>query len=57
METSGVRNPVTAVLLNFRGYDTLLEMGVLLVALLGVWSLGTAARTEESLRNRCCRFW
>lgn len=43
METSGVRNPVTAVLLNFRGYDTLLEMGVLLVALLGVWSLGTAA--------------
>jgi len=43
METSGVHNPVTAVLLNFRGYDTLLEMGVLLVALLGVWSLGAAA--------------
>jgi multisubunit Na+/H+ antiporter MnhB subunit len=43
MEASGVRNPVTAVLLNFRAYDTLLEMGVLLVALLGVWSLGTAA--------------
>ncbi len=43
METSGVRNPVTAVLLNFRGYDTLLELGVLLVALLGVRSLGTAA--------------
>jgi len=42
METSGVRNPVTAVLLNFRGYDTLLEMAVLLVALLGVWSLGAA---------------
>jgi multisubunit Na+/H+ antiporter MnhB subunit len=40
LETSGVGNPVTAVLLNFRGYDTLLEMGVLLVALLGVWSLG-----------------
>jgi multisubunit Na+/H+ antiporter MnhB subunit len=40
IETSGVSNPVTAVLLNFRGYDTLLEMGVLLVALLGVWSLG-----------------
>ena len=36
---SGVENPVTAVLLNFRGYDTLLEMGVLLLALLGVWSL------------------
>ena len=43
METSGVSNPVTAVLLNFRAYDTLLELGVLLVALLGVWSLGTAA--------------
>lgn len=43
MEVSGVRNPVTAVLLNFRAYDTLLELGVLLVALLGVWSLGTAA--------------
>lgn len=40
LDTSGVRNPVTAVLLNFRGYDTLLEMSVLLVALLGVWSLG-----------------
>ena len=28
MEVSGVSNPVTAVLLNFRGYDTLLEMGI-----------------------------
>lgn len=36
---SGVGNPVTAVLLNFRAYDTLLESTVLLVALLGVWSL------------------
>ncbi len=43
METSGVGNPVTAVLLNFRSYDTLLEMAVLLVALFGVWSLGGAA--------------
>ena len=40
LESSGVSNPVTAVLLNFRSYDTLLEMGVLLLALLGVWSLG-----------------
>ena len=37
--TSGVTNPVTAVLLNFRAYDTFLEMVVLLVALLGVWSM------------------
>jgi len=48
METSGVSNPVTAVLLNFRGYDTLLEMAVLLVALLGVWSLGSAAVYRRS---------
>lgn len=34
---SGVSNPVTAVLLNFRGYDTLLEAAVLLLALVGVW--------------------
>ena len=48
METSGVTNPVTAVLLNFRGYDTLLELGVLLVALLGAWSLGSAAAHRRS---------
>ena len=35
MQDSGVTNPVTAVLLNFRGYDTLLEIAVLLLALLG----------------------
>jgi uncharacterized MnhB-related membrane protein len=36
---SGVSNPVTATLLNYRGYDTLLEIGVLLLAVLGVWIL------------------
>ncbi len=36
---SGVFNPVTAVLLNFRAYDTLLEWIVLVVALVGVWTL------------------
>jgi multisubunit Na+/H+ antiporter MnhB subunit len=36
---SGVEHPVTAVLLNFRGYDTLLEVAVLLLALLGVLAL------------------
>lgn len=39
LPNSGVHNPVTAVLLNFRGYDTLLEIGVLLLAVFGVWSL------------------
>lgn len=33
---SGVAHPVAAVLLNFRGYDTLLEVAVLLLALLGI---------------------
>lgn len=33
---SGVAHPVTAVLLNTRGYDTLLEIAVLLVALIGI---------------------
>lgn len=45
---SGVSNPVTAVLLNFRGYDTLLEMVVLFVALLGVWSLGRETEQRAS---------
>jgi multisubunit Na+/H+ antiporter MnhB subunit len=36
---SGVQAEVTAVLLNFRGYDTLLELAVLLAALLGAWYL------------------
>lgn len=40
LHESGVSNPVTAVLLNFRAYDTLLELTVLLAALLGVMSLG-----------------
>jgi len=48
IEVSGVSNPVTAVLLNFRGYDTLLEMVVLLLALLGVWSLGSSAVRREA---------
>lgn len=46
LQQSGVTNPVTAVLLNFRGYDTLLEMVVLLLALLGVWALGGVAHFQ-----------
>lgn len=42
LSESGVEHPVTAVLLNFRGYDTLLELVVLLLALVGVWSVGSA---------------
>ncbi|MBA2442104.1 MAG: DUF4040 domain-containing protein [Rubrobacter sp.] len=39
LEASGVDHGVTAVLLNFRSYDTLLEIGVLLLAVVAVWSL------------------
>jgi multisubunit Na+/H+ antiporter MnhB subunit len=40
LQHSGVTNPVTAVLLNFRAYDTLLEVAVLLAAVLAVISIG-----------------
>ncbi len=42
---SGVSNPVTAVLLNFRAYDTMLELAVLLAAVLGILALGPASRS------------
>jgi multisubunit Na+/H+ antiporter MnhB subunit len=48
LPASGATNPVTAVLLNFRGYDTLLEMAVLTATLVGVWSLGPAPRIRET---------
>ena len=40
---SGVSHPVTAVLLNYRGYDTLLEVAVLLLALVGILAAGSEA--------------
>jgi multisubunit Na+/H+ antiporter MnhB subunit len=49
---SGVTNPVTAVLLNYRGYDTLLEVGVLLLAIVGVWSLRRGQWPAGDLRDR-----
>ncbi|HKK02577.1 MAG TPA: hydrogen gas-evolving membrane-bound hydrogenase subunit E [Gammaproteobacteria bacterium] len=45
---SGAKNHVTAVLLNFRGYDTLLELAVLTSALVGVWALGVAPDIKET---------
>lgn len=36
---TGLGNPVTAVLLSYRALDTLLEKVVVLLALIGVWSL------------------
>jgi len=56
LPSAGSDNPVTAVLLNFRGWDTLLETLVLLSALLGVWTLardedwpGRAGRAHQTL--------
>ena len=39
MAATGLGNPVTAVLMAYRAIDTLLETVVLLLALLGIWSL------------------
>jgi len=52
METlpdSGVENPVTAVLLAFRGYDTLLEVSVLVIAWLAV--VGPAPAEPQPVRS------
>lgn len=43
---TGVTSRVTAVLLGFRGYDTLLEVTVLLVAAAAVRGVAAGARTE-----------
>ncbi|MFC3607513.1 Na(+)/H(+) antiporter subunit B [Stutzerimonas tarimensis] len=47
LPASGVEHPVTAVLLNYRAWDTLLELGVLLLALLGARQLGTGELDTE----------
>lgn len=39
LDLSGAKNPVTAVLLNFRAYDTMLELTVMLLAVLGARAL------------------
>ncbi|MGC0141522.1 hydrogenase subunit MbhD domain-containing protein [Pseudactinotalea sp. Z1732] len=44
MAATGVSHPVTAVLLNFRSYDTLLEIGVLAAAALGALALAPGGR-------------
>ncbi len=49
MAASGVENPVTAVLLNFRAWDTLLESIVLLAALVGLWMLARDAEWRAPL--------
>jgi multisubunit Na+/H+ antiporter MnhB subunit len=60
LAASGVEHPVTAVLLNYRGYDTLLEIAVLLLALLGILAVtrdqgGGAPRPVDPLLQMLAR--
>ncbi len=50
LAVSGVDNPVTAVLLNFRAYDTLLEVVVLFAVVVVVWLLGDAEADRRAPR-------
>lgn len=52
LQRSGVENPVTAVLLNFRSYDTLLEIGVLVIAgIAGISMAKTTSLEDPELRT------
>ncbi len=37
---AGLGNPITAVLMSYRSFDTMLEKVVLILAIVGVWSVG-----------------
>ncbi|MDP2126036.1 MAG: DUF4040 domain-containing protein [Pseudohongiella sp.] len=52
MADSGVGHPVTAVLLNFRAWDTLLELLVLLLALTGVRQLYPGLRKNQQTTSK-----
>ncbi|MBX3187221.1 MAG: DUF4040 domain-containing protein [Labilithrix sp.] len=49
MDRTGVDHPVTAVLLDFRGYDTLLEVTVLLVAAVAVRAIQPRGPRAETV--------
>ena len=49
---SGVSNPVTAALLNYRAYDTLLEIAVFLLAVVGVWSVREGSIEKVNTEER-----
>lgn len=51
MNQAGVEHPITAVLLNFRAYDTLLEIAVLLVAVVVGLSLRPARQAKAAARG------
>lgn len=49
LDRSGADNPVTAVILNFRGYDTFLEIGVLLLVAIAVLSINSTRSTSMNI--------
>ena len=57
LDIIGIKNPVTAALLDFRGYDTLLEVAVLMLAVVALRSIagrievGDIERPEPSLNG------
>lgn len=52
LSKSGVENPVTAVILNFRGYDTLLEIGVLFLVVVAIYALQATEPVSIKIRPR-----
>ncbi len=52
LSLSGVENPVTAVLLNFRSYDTLLEIAVLLIVAVAILPAPISARAQSTAKAR-----
>ena len=56
LPNSGVTNPVTAAVLNYRGYDTLLEIAVPLMILLAATCFGLAP-LRPAERSKAARSW
>ena len=56
LAATGLGNPVTAVLIAYRSFDTMLEKIVLLLALVGVWSVAADRRLGQA-RPRPSAAW
>lgn len=47
VKEAGVESPVTAVLIHFRGYDTLLEVTVMFLVAIGAMAVGTSKEDHQ----------